>query len=147
MAIEASVDRFAYSDRWTLSRVLLPGFDRLYGVEDRIRAPGVKIPGQTAIPAGRYRLAWEWSPRFRRHLPTVLEVPGFSGIRWHAGNSYLDTEGCLCVGREARLNSGLVTESREAMRLITEWFERKTKDEIWVTYRNLAPPSHLLERV
>jgi len=58
-----------------------------------------KVPGATAIPAGRYDLALEWSPKFTRILPELKGVPGFSEIKIHAGNRAKDTEGCIIVGR------------------------------------------------
>lgn len=57
-----------------------------------------KVPGATAIPAGRYPVVVTPSPKFGRALPEVLHVPGFSGIRIHPGNRHTDTEGCLLVG-------------------------------------------------
>lgn len=73
-------------------------------LEDALReVPGEpvetwKIPGQTAIPAGRYRVRWTWSPTFNRQCPELVDVPGFSGIRIHAGITPEDTQGCLLVG-------------------------------------------------
>lgn len=57
-----------------------------------------KIQGQTAIPVGTYRVDITASARFKRDLPLLLDVPGFSGIRIHPGNTTADTEGCLLPG-------------------------------------------------
>lgn len=57
-----------------------------------------KVKGQTAIPTGTYRLQVSESPRFKRELIEVLDVPGFSGIRIHRGNTTADTEGCILPG-------------------------------------------------
>ncbi len=57
-----------------------------------------KVAGKTAIPAGRYRIAWSYSPRFKKFTPELIGVPGFTGIRIHAGNTGSHTEGCLLPG-------------------------------------------------
>lgn len=52
--------------------------------EDAVR--DVKIPGKTAIPAGEYKVIITFSNRFQKHLPLLLDVPNFTGVRIHAGN-------------------------------------------------------------
>lgn len=68
-------------------------------LEDKVRLDGQKIYGKTAIPAGTYRLLLTFSPKFNRVLPLINNVPGFSGVRIHAGNTAADTEGCILVGQ------------------------------------------------
>ena len=80
-------------------------------LEDVVR--DVKIPGETAIPAGSYRIIITYSNRFKRDLPLLQEVPNFTGIRIHAGNSAVDTEGCLLVGKERGPTT--VMRSRDAL--------------------------------
>ena len=57
-----------------------------------------KVYANTAIPAGRYEVVITYSNRFKKHLPLLLNVPGYSGIRIHPGNSAVDTAGCLLPG-------------------------------------------------
>lgn len=66
--------------------------------------------GITAIPTGRYQVAWTYSPRFNKYLPLVQGVTGFEGIRIHSGNRAKDTEGCILLGRNTEV--GMVTNSR-----------------------------------
>ena len=49
------------------------------------------------IPAGTYPIAVTWSPRFKRMLPIVLNVPGRSGIRFHRGTKPEHSRGCILV--------------------------------------------------
>ena len=49
------------------------------------------------IPAGTYPIAVTWSPKFKRMLPIVLNVPGRSGIRVHRGTKPEHSRGCILV--------------------------------------------------
>jgi hypothetical protein len=75
-----------------------------------------KIYGETAIPAGRYEVVITYSNRFRKYLPLLLNVPGYSGIRIHPGNSAVDTHGCLLPG--VNDITGKVTQSTKYFTLI-----------------------------
>jgi len=44
------------------------------------------------------------SNRFKRIMPEVLNVPGFQGIRFHGGNTHLDSEGCVLVAKQRNIN-------------------------------------------
>ena len=66
-----------------------------------------------AIPPGRYRVTITPSQRFGRMLPLVNNVPGRSGIRFHPGNTEVDTEGCILVGQ--LLGADSVLQSKLAM--------------------------------
>lgn len=50
------------------------------------------------IPLGWYKLQLSVSPKFGRLLPLLYLVPGFQGIRIHAGNNRDHTSGCILVG-------------------------------------------------
>jgi len=99
-------------------------------LEDEIRErAGVpvatwKVPGETAIPAGRYSLTLTMSRRFGCVLPLLRNVPGFSGIRIHTGNVIDDTDGCILVGR--RICGTKIAESRIAFRTLMTTLERAT---------------------
>ena len=49
------------------------------------------------IPCGTYPVRVTWSPRFKRMLPIVLNVPSRSGIRFHRGTKPEHSRGCILV--------------------------------------------------
>ena len=90
----------------------------------------IKIYGKTAVPKGRYKIEVTYSPKFKRYLPILLNVKGFTGIRIHSGNSAEDTLGCLLVGFNKE--KGKVLNSRVTSDKLTALL-RNTKEEIYIT--------------
>lgn len=80
----------------TPGRLYVDGKFECYTLEDVVRPE--KIKGETAIDAGTYKVIIDMSNRFKRHLPLLLDVPNFAGVRIHPGNTDRDTEGCILVG-------------------------------------------------
>lgn len=58
----------------------------------------IKVPGNTCIPYGTYKITITYSPKFKKNLPLINDVKGFEGIRIHSGNNNNDTSGCLLLG-------------------------------------------------
>ncbi len=112
----------------TLGKLSINGVFECYTLEDPVRA-GPKIAGETAIPAGFYDVQITYSPRFKRMLPLLIDVRGFSGIRIHPGNTAQDTEGCILVGTARDVERGALYNSREAFdRLFAVLLEAKIID-------------------
>jgi hypothetical protein len=95
----------------------------------------VKEDGRTAIPIGRYQVAYTYSPRFKKHLPLLLQVPAFEGVRIHSGNTHKDTEGCILLGENKAV--GKVLNSRKTMdeflRILKPAIE--ACEDIWITIK------------
>lgn len=70
----------------TFGEILINNKFFCYTLEDKIRE--IKIPGQTAIPAGEYEIIINRSVRFKRLMPLLLNVPNFAGIRMHKRQFY-----------------------------------------------------------
>lgn len=100
--------RNEFFDDTTISSVLLDDGDESWlfgeGLEDRDRKlelyPERKVDGATAIPRGDYAVADTFSPRFQKRTLQLMDVPGFTGIRIHAGNDHTHSEGCILLGRK-----------------------------------------------
>lgn len=93
----------------TLSKLYNGSQFLMYMVEDAVREQ--KIPKVTAIPYGTYDVIITFSNRFKKDLPLLLDVPGYSGVRIHAGNTEEDTEGCLIPGL-SRTESGVYSSTK-----------------------------------
>ena len=81
-----------------------------YTLEDMYREK--KIKGVTAIPYGRYEVIINFSNRFQKPMPLLLNVKGFEGIRIHSLNTSDQTEGCIGVGFVKGIN--YIGQSRKA---------------------------------
>lgn len=108
----------------TLGVVFVDDVFQCFSLEDPLRevagkpVAAWKVPGETAIPAGRYRVVLSLSPRFKRVLPEVLKVPGFAGVRIHPGNTASDTEGCILLGAER--DGATIRDSRRMCDLVQQ---------------------------
>ena len=117
--MEVTLTRIAKRETYTIGRLAINGTYFCDTLEPTWRdigvgRPGRKVMGRTAIPEGRYPLVVTFSPRFKRWLPLLLNVPQFSGIRIHSGNTADDSAGCIVVGRNKV--KGKVLESQATLR-------------------------------
>ncbi len=60
-----------------------------------------KVYGNTAIPAGCYRIIMIYSPTFNRLMPYLQDVPGFTGVMIHPLNDVSQTKACIGVGENS----------------------------------------------
>ena len=96
----------------TIGALYVDGKMKCFTLEDEGRTE--KVYGETRIPAGIYRLRareygrffvrnsakWTW----HRGMIELVDVPGFTDILIHRGNSDDDTAGCILVADQAIYN-------------------------------------------
>jgi hypothetical protein len=128
----------------TIGELLADGARVCYSLEDEIREiPGVpvgnwKIKGQTAIPAGTYRVTMEDSPRFGPGTLTINNVPGFVGVRIHGGNTSEDTEGCPLLGLRVTATLIVGGTSRPAVTMVQQKVRAAlaSGQQVWIDINN-----------
>jgi hypothetical protein len=136
--MELKVVRKDRTARSTIGELYVDGAFECFTLEDAVRP--VKIKGVTAIPAGVYEVIVNWSQRFQRPLPLLLNVPNFDGVRIHAGNTDADTEGCLLVGKTKGVD--VIGNSRAAFNALFEKIHQSTtREKIFIAIEQDALPS------
>lgn len=98
-----TLKRVALKPEYTIGKMYIDGKWFADTLEDTYRdlSKEKKIPGKAAIPYGRYEVILNYSPKFKKELPRLLNVPDFDGILIHSGNTPEDTEGCILVGENS----------------------------------------------
>ena len=108
--------------------------DRVVDVDKSGRFEGdeKKVYGQSAIPYGTYRAEFNWSPKFGRNLPRLMDVPHFEGILIHPGNTAADSAGCILVGKNSAV--GRLTDSRDTSDRLNVLIEdaQRNREEITI---------------
>lgn len=87
-----------------------------------------KVYGETCIPYGKYKVILSYSPKFKRELPEILEVPDFQGIRIHRGNKISDTLGCVLCGEKIK-NGYLSNSTPYEIKLVELFKQAKSRNE------------------
>jgi len=126
--MELVLKRTTYTTHSTIGELYLNDEFLCYTLEDVVRADGVKIYGETAIPDGDYSVTISYSPKYKRMMPLVYNHPDlsvrgegnvrFDGIRIHSGNKKGDTLGCVLVGLDKR--GDFIGRSRDAYRMLMD---------------------------
>lgn len=133
--MELTLHRIARKATYTIGHLYLNGERFCDTVEDTdrdINRNGIfdngekKIPSETAIPNGTYKITMNVrSPKFSQkkqydwckgYLPRLLKVPHFEGILIHAGTTASSSAGCIIVGRNTI--KGCVTDSMNVLKAL-----------------------------
>ena len=69
-------------------------------------------------------------------VPLIANVPNFSGVRIHIGNSEHDTDGCPLVGRNTAV--GRITDSKATFAMLMDKYlnpAKKRKEKVFITVK------------
>ncbi|HAI84228.1 MAG TPA: hypothetical protein DCL43_11210 [Chitinophagaceae bacterium] len=127
--MKCNIIRVAQGKNSTLSHLYLNGIFQCYLLEDKIR--DVKIPKQTAISTGVYRLIVNtWGgmnvkyqnlfPAMHKGMIEIDGIPSFHYVYIHMGNTIAHTAGCPLCGLGFVFENGdySVIQSKEAYKII-----------------------------
>lgn len=141
--MELFLERKFLNENSTEGNLYVDGKWFCHTIEDKVRAkPGewkkeVKVYAKTAIPYGRYQVLVTYSPKFKRMLTAVLNVPDFVGIRIHNGSSELSSAGCIIVADKADDGDGnknRVVNDKAAMNRLCDLVQKtQQKEKVWIT--------------
>lgn len=136
------------TDTTTIGDFLIDGVLFCHGLEPTDRGltsemtleeiEAIKIHGETAVPAGRYRVVKFYSPKHQTMVPRIMDIPGFDFVEIHVGNTAKDTEGCLLLGYGMAVNE--VLHSAAAINDFYPKFFKAIDDgeEVWITFEEAA---------
>lgn len=138
------LERRYLGEEYTIGYLYMDGLRLCETVEDKVRDlnhdgdlddPGEgKVPKETAIPYGKYKMDLTMSPKFTRLLPILLNVRHFTGIRIHrmgsgstpgtAKNSW----GCIGPG-ENKVKGGVINSEKYEMIIVERMLRAKVNGE------------------
>ena len=121
-----------------------------YTLEDEGRQ--TKVYGETRIPEGEYCIGWRttggfnarYSARFsdiHMGMLEIMDVPGFTYILIHCGNSDKDTAGCLLLGdsqtNNTNLSAGFIGNSTSAYQRVYKHIAEgmESGEDVTITYK------------
>ena len=135
--MELTLHRTKVGDKATLGNLFVNGSLECVTLEDVVRAPGVKVQDATAIPAGRYQVVINMSPRLGRMMMRLLDVPMFDGILIHSGNDDVDTKGCVLVGQQI-MGPDYIRGGSVALPKLQKQVQAALNagDKVWITIAN-----------
>ena len=135
-----TLKRIANKDNYCIGKLYINGKyfcdtleDRDRGLDDSMTVEDIlsmKKYGTTAIPCGIYTVLLTYSPKYKRIMPLINNVKGYSGIRIHSGNSSKDTLGCLLVGKNTVV--GRLTDSRNTYNALFKRLQQKGSNKITI---------------
>lgn len=128
------VKRLYKKETYTIGVLMVDGTKFSDTLEDKVRDLNSekKVYGETAIPAGKYKVVMSMSSKFKRAMPYLENVPQFTGIMIHPGNTVKDTLGCILVGENKE--KGKLLNSRKTSDKLNEMIKGALdrKEQVWI---------------
>lgn len=140
--MEIECIRIGYTPTSTEGILLIDGVFECFTLEDHAIdwSREKKVAGKTAIPPGRYPVTIDMSTRFGKRMLHILNVPQFDGIRAHAGNKSVNTEGCPLLGDDRTTwSDDWIGESKKAVDRVFEKVEKALERGERVWWRVIEP--------
>lgn len=81
--------------RFKANSKLVPGIMTIPFEPDNPQTYSTLENADFLIPAGRYRLDMSYSPKFKKLMPEIQDVPDRTGIRIHRGTEPEHSTGCI----------------------------------------------------
>ena len=97
--IQLTLTRQTQTGKAVKGTLTFPLLDR----EDTFSVPTLEN-ADYLIPDGSYKVEKTWSPKFRKFLPELLEVPDRTGIRIHRGTLPEHSKGCILLDMTGMAN-------------------------------------------
>ena len=110
-----------FFDDGIVGELFLDGRFESYTLEDPERTK--KIAHITCIPTGTYLIKKYFSPKWKRNVPLLMEVPNFTFVEIHIGNFPKDTDGCILVGATRDPKRAVIYNSKPAFDQLMERLE------------------------
>lgn len=120
--MKLKVVRHLFNDDFTIGKLYIDDKFECYTLEDEKR--DVKVRHETAIPEGTYEIKlrtfggnhakYKEKFDFHRGMLWLQDVPNFSDILIHIGNTDDHSSGCLLVGEQADEQNGKLLYSTKA---------------------------------
>ena len=136
-----TLKRIAFRYSYTIGKLYVDGVyvcdtieDMDRGLDDSMDENDIKarkVYGETAIPYGTYKVSITYSPKYKKMMPLIENVKGFSGIRIHSGNTAKDSLGCIIVGKNKKV--GMVLDSRETYKKLFDIIKDEKNITIKIT--------------
>lgn len=124
--MQLELKRIALKPTYTIGKLYIDGNYYCDTIEDKVIDlnkngkfdDGIdKVMHETAIPYGTFKVIVNYSPKFKRELPRLLNVPYFEGILIHNGVTQNNSSGCIIIGKNTEV--GKVTNSHFYMSNLT----------------------------